>query len=145
MPIHPRIYEERMAVGPVMRELYLMRNIRPSFNFAGGLWSGLAYTGTFYVLGRGLEPWTLSHGAGAGDHTKLKPTTKASPIVYPPPDNVIAFDLLSSVALTGTNHEADQPAHLTLKDDTVPEKHNLAVFGGPEGKYCPAGECVRAH
>jgi len=53
---------------------------------------------------------------------------------------VISFDLLTSVALTGTNHEDDQPPHLTLRDDTVPVKRNLTVFDGPEGRFCPAGE-----
>lgn len=76
------------------------------------------------------------------DHAKLKSATESTPIEYPKPDNEVSFDLLSSVALTGTNHEADQPAHLTLKDDTVPVKKNLAHFGGPEGRFCPAGESV---
>lgn len=73
------------------------------------------------------------------DHSKLKPASECKEIIYPKPDNEISFDLLSSVALTGTNHEADQPAHLTLMDDTVPVKTNLAVFDGPEGRFCPAG------
>ena len=73
------------------------------------------------------------------DHSKLKPASQCKPIDYPKPDNKVSFDLLSSVALTGTNHEADQPPHLTLKDDTVPVKNNLAVYDGPEGRFCPAG------
>lgn len=74
------------------------------------------------------------------DYKKLKPASECTPIEYPKPDNKISFDLLSSVALTGTNHEADQPPHLTLADDTIPVKRNLAVFAGPEGRFCPAGE-----
>ena len=74
------------------------------------------------------------------DHKRLKPAAESTPIDYPKPDNVVSFDLLSSVALTGTNHEADQPPHLTLLDDTVPVKRNLAVFDGPEGRFCPAGK-----
>ena len=66
--------------------------------------------------------------------------SECKPIEYPKPDGVISFDLLTSVALTGTNHEGDQPPHLTLRDDTVPVKRNLAVFGGPEARFCPAGE-----
>lgn len=62
-----------------------------------------------------------------------------SPIDYPKPDGKISFDLLSSVALTGTNHEGDQPPHLTLKDDTIPIKVNRTEFGGPESRFCPAG------
>lgn len=69
----------------------------------------------------------------------MKPAKEVKPIEYPKPDGVISFDLLTSVALTGTNHEADQPPHLTLRDDTVPVKQNLAVFDGPEGRFCPAG------
>lgn len=74
------------------------------------------------------------------DNQRLKPAKECKPIEYPKPDGKISFDLLSSVALTGTNHEGDQPPHLTLKDDTVPVKHNLAVFDGPEGRFCPAGK-----
>jgi electron-transferring-flavoprotein dehydrogenase len=74
------------------------------------------------------------------DHKRLKPASECKPIEYPKPDGIISFDLLTSVALTGTNHEGDQPPHLTLKDDTVPVKRNLAVFNGPEQRFCPAGE-----
>ena len=65
-----------------------------------------------YVTG-GREPFTLSHGGA--DYTRLKPAAECTPIEYPKPDNEVSFDLLSSVALTGTNHEGDQPPHLTLK------------------------------
>lgn len=85
----------------------------------------------------GREPWTLSHGGA--DHTKLKPADQFKPIEYPKPDNKVTFDLLSSVALTGTNHEGDQPAHLTLKNDSVPVETNLAIYAGPEARFCPAG------
>lgn len=74
------------------------------------------------------------------DHKRLKLAKNASPIDYPKPDGKISFDLLTSVALTGTNHEGDQPAHLTLLDDTVPVKTNLTVYDGPEGRFCPAGK-----
>jgi hypothetical protein len=74
------------------------------------------------------------------DYKRLKPASDCKPIQYPKPDGVISFDLLTSVALTGTNHEGDQPPHLTLRDDTVPVKRNLAVFDGPEARFCPAGE-----
>ena len=73
------------------------------------------------------------------DNECIKPAANFTPIEYPKPDNKLTFDLLSSVALTGTNHEHDQPAHLTLKDDTVPVNHNLAIFDGPEQRFCPAG------
>lgn len=74
------------------------------------------------------------------DSQSLKPANECKPIEYPKPDGVYSFDLLSSVALTGTNHEGDQPPHLTLADDTVPVKNNLTVYDGPEGRFCPAGQ-----
>jgi len=61
------------------------------------------------------------------------------PCRYPKPDGIVSFDLLSSVALTGTNHEGDQPPHLTLKNDAMPVERNLAIFDGPEERFCPAG------
>ena len=75
----------------------------------------------------------------AADHARLKPATECKPIEYPKPDNEVTFDLLSSVALTGTNHDHDEPAHLTLRDDRVPMARNFAVFDGPEQRFCPAG------
>lgn len=74
------------------------------------------------------------------DSERLKPAKECTPIEYPKPDGVLSFDLLSSVALTGTNHEDNQPAHLTLKDDTVPVERNLKIFDGPEQRFCPAGK-----
>lgn len=100
--------------------------------------TGLAYTGTFYVLGRGKEPWTLHHGKP--DNEKIEPKEKHKPREYPKPDNLTTFDILTSVSLTGTNHEEDQPSHLTLLDDNVPEAINLKAYDGPEAKYCPAGK-----
>lgn len=79
------------------------------------------------------------------DYKRLKPAKDFKPIEYPKPDGKVTFDLLTSVALTGTNHEGDQPAHLTLKDDTVPVKQNLAVFDGPEARFCPAGNGFFIH
>lgn len=85
----------------------------------------------------------FSYFANVGpDSKKLKSAAECKPIEYPKPDNEVSFDLLSSVALTGTNHEADQPAHLTLMDDSIPVKRNLTVFGGPEGRFCPAGKSI---
>lgn len=113
-----------------------MRNVHPSFHNPLGLYGGLALSGISIFLG-GREPWTLKHGPQ--DHESLKPAKDCQPIVYPKPDGKISFDLLSSVALTGTNHEGDQPAHLTLKDDHIPVDHNLAIYEGPEQRFCPAG------
>ncbi|KAG0413408.1 hypothetical protein HPB47_009451 [Ixodes persulcatus] len=135
--LEPTSYEERVRSSPLWKELNSVRNIRPSFNSSLGIYGSVLYTGIFYFLGRGKEPWTLSHHGS--DDSKLKPAKECKPIEYPKPDNVVSFDLLSSVALTGTNHEGDQPAHLTLRDDDVPVDRNLAVYDGPEQRFCPAG------
>ncbi|KAJ8965632.1 hypothetical protein NQ317_017421 [Molorchus minor] len=110
--------------------------MRPSFHNPLGLYGGIAYSGFSTFIG-GREPWTFKHGDP--DHKRLKPAKECTPIDYPKPDGKISFDLLTSVALTGTNHEGDQPPHLTLKDDTVPVKTNLTTYDGPEGRFCPAG------
>lgn len=133
----PVEYEKSLKESWVWKELKEARNVRPSFNTKLGLLGGVAYTGAFYIALRGLEPWTLKHGGP--DHAHLKPAAECKPIEYPKPDGQITFDLLSSVALTNTNHEADQPAHLTLKNDNIPVERNLKIFDGPEGRFCPAG------
>jgi electron-transferring-flavoprotein dehydrogenase len=69
----------------------------------------------------------------------LKPAKEMPVVEYPKPDGEISFDLLSSVALTGTNHDHDQPPHLTLKNDDVPLEKNYAIYDGPEQRFCPAG------
>ncbi|XP_032522791.2 electron transfer flavoprotein-ubiquinone oxidoreductase, mitochondrial [Danaus plexippus] len=132
----PTMYEDKLKQSYVYKELKQVRNCRPSFHSPLGVFGGVAYSG-FSTLVRGKEPWTFSHGGA--DHSKLKPAKDFKPIDYPKPDGVVTFDLLSSVALTGTNHESDQPPHLTLKDDSIPVKRNLAQFDGPEARFCPAG------
>jgi electron-transferring-flavoprotein dehydrogenase len=82
-------------------------------------------------------PWTLHHHQA--DHSTLKPAASSCKIDYPKPDGTITFDRLSSVFVSNTNHEENQPAHLTLKDASVPVKINWAQFSGPESRYCPAG------
>jgi len=132
----PYDYPDRVKSSYIWKDLHKIRNVRPSFHNPLGLYGGVAYTGVSIILG-GNEPWTLSHGEP--DYKRLKPVAQCTPIEYPKPDGKVTFDLLSSVALTGTNHEGDQPAHLTLKDDTIPVANNLAIFGGPEARFCPAG------
>ena len=88
-------------------------------------------------LGVTSPPWTLhNHKA---DHEALQPASGFQPIAYPKPDGRLSFDRLASVFVSNTNHEENQPAHLTLKDATVPVRINLSQFGGPESRYCPAG------
>ncbi|XP_047472519.1 electron transfer flavoprotein-ubiquinone oxidoreductase, mitochondrial-like [Penaeus chinensis] len=135
--INPESYEANIRNSWVWKELHSVRNVRPSFHTPLGLYGGLLYTGLFYILGRGKEPWTLKHGVL--DAERLKPAAESKPIDYPKPDGEISFDLLSSVALTGTNHENDQPPHLTLKNDDVPVERNYGIYEGPEGRFCPAG------
>jgi electron-transferring-flavoprotein dehydrogenase len=89
-----------------------------------------------FVL-RGHMPWTLHRDKA--DHQYLKPASECKPIEYPKPDGKLTFDRLSSVFISNTNHEENQPAHLTLKDASVPVKINLAKYAGPEARYCPAG------
>jgi electron-transferring-flavoprotein dehydrogenase len=88
-------------------------------------------------LGLKEAPWTI-HRTQA-DHARLKPAAQCARIEYPKPDGKLTFDRLSSVFVSNTNHEENQPAHLTLRDASVPVAHNLAIFAGPESRYCPAG------
>lgn len=88
-------------------------------------------------LGFKAPPWTLHRTAA--DHTYLKPAAECAQIAYPKPDGKLTFDRLSSVFISNTNHEENQPAHLTLKDASVPVAINLQQYAGPESRYCPAG------
>jgi len=104
---------------------------------AKGLMLGSIMFGIDQVLLRGKAPWTLHHTTP--DHAKLKPAAECEPIAYPKPDGVITFDRLSSVFLSSTNHEEDQPCHLQLKDASIPISVNLAKYDAPEQRFCPAG------
>ena len=136
----PASYAEKIEASWLWAELYKVRNIRPAF--AKGLWLGMGYAALDTYLLRGKAPWTFHHHA---DHTNLKPASDAPVIDYPKPDNIVSFDRNSSVYLSGTNHEENQPAHLQLKDAQIPIEHNLALYDAPEQRYCPAGvyEIVR--
>ncbi len=127
-------YEQNLKNSWIYKELYQARNIRPAFRF--GLWRGLLYAALDTLLLRGRAPWTFHHHA---DHKQLKKASDCKKIDYPKPDGVLTFDRLTSVQLSNTNHEEDQPCHLTLKDPSVPTEVNLAEYGGPEAHYCPAG------
>lgn len=131
-------YHGMLRDSPVWEELKRIRNIRPSFHVSRlGMVGALLYTGVIWYLLRGREPWTFSHSIP--DHAAVRPTSDCQPIHYPKPDGVLSFDLLSSVQLTGTNHNHDEPAHLTLLDDGLPENFNLPLYDGLEQRYCPAG------
>jgi electron-transferring-flavoprotein dehydrogenase len=124
----------------VQDELYQARNVRPGFRF--GLFGGLAHAGLDAYLLRGKAPWTLHHHP---DHKQLKPARRFAPIDYPKPDGKLTFDRLSSVYISNTNHDDNQPCHLRLKDPRLAIELNLAEYDAPEQRYCPAGvyEIVR--
>ncbi len=105
--------------------------------FKHGLAVGTLMNGFEQFVLRGHIPWTLHRDKP--DHAYLKPASECQPIDYPKPDGKLTFDRLSSVFISNTNHEENQPAHLTLKDDAVPVRINLAKYAGPEARYCPAG------
>ncbi len=133
-------YAETFKASWAHDELYRARNIRPSFH--KGLWAGVIYSAIDTYLLRGKAPWTFKNHA---DHTALKPKSDHSPIDYPKPDGKVSFDRLSSVYISNTNHDDNQPCHLTLKDTSVPVEVNLETYDAPEQRYCPAGvyEIVR--
>jgi electron-transferring-flavoprotein dehydrogenase len=131
--------EETWRAGAIGKDLHRVRNVKP-------LWSKFG-TIAGVMLG-GLDMWTnqlfgfsifgtLHHGKP--DHATLKPLAQVTPIVYPKPDGVLSFDKLSSVFISNTNHEENQPVHLRLKDPAAPVRDNLPMFGEPARLYCPAG------
>jgi electron-transferring-flavoprotein dehydrogenase len=130
-------YPKALDESWVIKELKLVRNAQPAVAHMGGK-LGTLYAGLDMWLGslKVSLPWTLKHKA---DHSTLTYAAKAKPIDYPKPDGVLTFDRLSSVYVSNTNHEEDQPVHLTLKDADIPTAINLPVYAGPEQFYCPAG------
>ncbi|MEE8635278.1 MAG: electron transfer flavoprotein-ubiquinone oxidoreductase [Acidiferrobacterales bacterium] len=133
-------YPTRLKNTWLWDELYRVRNIRPAFRW--GLVGGLAYSGLDTYVLRGRAPWTMHHH---NDHECLNKASACRPIDYPKPDGEVSFDKLSSVYLSGTNHEENQPVHLRLKDASVAIEINLKDYEAPEERYCPAGvyEIVR--
>jgi electron-transferring-flavoprotein dehydrogenase len=121
----------------IVKELKKVRNAQPAVAHWGGL-AGTLYAGIdmwLHQLGLGV-PWTLKHKP---DHARIKRKEHVRPIEYPKPDGVLTFDRLSSVFISNTNHEENQPVHLTLKDADIPTAINLPIYAGPEQRYCPAG------
>jgi electron-transferring-flavoprotein dehydrogenase len=118
----------------VWDELRRVRNIRPSFRW--GLWAGLTYSALDTYLFRGAAPWTLHQHP---DHLQLMKASDARPIEYPRPDGKLTFDRLSSVFISNTNHEEDQPPHLRLRDPAKAIAVNYRLYDSPEQRYCPAG------
>ena len=128
-------YLERAKSSWVWDELTKVRNIRPAFA-KFGMWGGLAYSGLDTYILRGKAPWTLHHPHA--DNETLTEADKAPRITYPKPDGVLTFDRLSSVFISNTNHEENQPAHLQLADPAKAISLNWEHFRSPETRYCPA-------
>ena len=138
-------YTRRFENSWVYRDLKLVRNVKPFWSRFGtipGVGFGFIDMWTNQLFGLSLFG-TLKHGKA--DFASLKPARESKPIAYPKPDGVVSFDKLSSVFLSGTNHEEDQPIHLTLQDASIPIGRNLPEYDEPAQRYCPAGvyEVVR--
>jgi len=131
-------YDVAVRESWIAKELQLVQNAQPMVaKFGGALGTVLAGADMWlrtlfgFGLAKPMKHHTDASGTGRADHYQ--------PIKYPKPDGVISFDRLTSVSFSFTNHEEDQPCHLRLRDETVPTRINLPVFGGPEARYCPAG------
>jgi electron-transferring-flavoprotein dehydrogenase len=127
-------YPAAFKASWLYEELHRARNFKPWMS--KGLYTGTLMVGVDQVVFRGRAPWTLHHDHA--DHETLKPKSEAQPIAYPKPDGKLTFDRLSSVFISNTNHNEDQPIHLRLKDPALPLR-NLEEYAGPEQRYCPAG------
>ncbi|RAP37947.1 electron transfer flavoprotein-ubiquinone oxidoreductase [Legionella quinlivanii] len=133
-PQEMTIYPEKVKQSWLSDELYSVRNIRPAFRH--GLWIGLANAFVETYITAGKSPWTFKHHA---DHSALLPADQCKKIVYPKPDGLLTFDRLSSVYLTNTYHEENQPVHLKLRDPELAISVNYKIYASPETRYCPAG------
>jgi len=140
-----RQHDELSAYPKAYETSWLAEELNQSKNFKAWFKKGM-YIGTLMTgveqwllpkLGIKSPPWTMHRHQP--DYAMLKPASECQPINYPKPDNKLTFDRLTSVFISNTNHEEHQPAHLTLKDASVPVSINLAKYAGPEARYCPAG------
>jgi electron-transferring-flavoprotein dehydrogenase len=133
--------DELSAYPDSFRESWLFGELHAARNFKPWMSKGLYFGGLMFgidqILFRGKAPWTLHHHGA--DHETLMKARDCVPTSYPAPDGTLSFDLPSSVRLSNTNHEENQPCHLILEDDSVPIGVNLALYDAPERRYCPAG------
>ena len=136
-----RQHDELAAYPEAFEKSWLYTELNKDRNFKNwfkkGLLVGTLMNGFEQFALRGHIPWTLHRDKA--DHECLKPARECTEIVYPKPDGKLTFDRLSSVFISNTNHAENQPAHLTLKDASVPVNTNFITYAGPEGRYCPAG------
>ena len=134
-----KAYEDSYAASEVARDLKKVRNAKPILSKFGTIMGGALgmfdmWTNTLFgasIFG------TMSHGKT--DAASTQPAAKHKPIAYPKPDGVLTFDKLSSVFLSNTNHEEDQPVHLKVLNPALQRDSELGVYGGPSARYCPAG------
>ncbi len=135
-PAEPAMFNDMVRDSWVHSELLSARNIRPSFS-KFGLYGGIAYSALDTYVLRGRAPWTLHHPHA--DNETLAKAAEAPKIAYPKPDGKLTFDRLSSVFISNTNHEENQPAHLKLRDPGRWKGVNWDEYRSPESRYCPAG------
>lgn len=138
-------YADLMEKSWVFDELNEVRNCHEALS-KWGVGGGLLYTGFAAHIAKGREPWTLSVPSGSegglkSDSKATKPANEFQPIIYPQPDGILTFDLLTNLQRSGTYHEDYQPSHLKIKPDkaSVPESISLQVYAAPESRFCPAG------
>ena len=129
-------YDDKILSSWIYTELYKSRNFGPIFHKFGAL-IGAFLNALDQFIFRGKLPFTLNNPTP--DHECLKKSSEVTKIEYPKPDGVFSFDKLSSVYLSNTNHEEDQPCHLQLKDPSIPISVNLPMYDEPAQRYCPAG------
>ncbi|MEK7688579.1 MAG: electron transfer flavoprotein-ubiquinone oxidoreductase [Pseudomonadota bacterium] len=130
-------YPVKVKASWIWKDLDKVRNVKPALSW--GTVVGTIYGGfDMWMHDLGIRlPWTFHHKKA--DHECLRPASEFQPIQYPKPDGVISFDKLSSVFLSSTNHEEDQPVHLKLRDPSIPIAVNLPLYAEPAQRYCPAG------
>jgi electron-transferring-flavoprotein dehydrogenase len=134
-PAQVTAYTDMLKASWLWPELHAVRNIRPGFA-KFGLYGGIINAGLEAYITKGKSPWTLKNHS---DYDQLAPAAQSKPIDYPKPDGKLTFDRLSSVFLSNTNHEENQPAHLTLLDPSKAISVNWDIYRSPETRYCPAG------
>lgn len=132
-PIEIISYQDKINTSCLAKELYAVRNVRPGFHY--GLWFGLANAAFETMITRGKSPWTMRYRE---DYTTLMPADQAPKIEYSKPDGKLTFDRLSSIYLSNTFHEENQPCHLKLRDPNLAISVNFKEYASPETRYCPA-------
>ncbi|OMJ21199.1 Electron transfer flavoprotein-ubiquinone oxidoreductase, mitochondrial [Smittium culicis] len=136
-PIVLNDYQKSFENSSIYKELYQVRNIRPSFHSSLGLVGGVLYSGIDTMFLKGRVPFTFKHPVP--DHEATGYASQYKPIDYPKPDNKVTFDILTSVSRTGTNHAENQPVHLRVSDAETNPERNYVKYAGLEQKFCPAG------